>query len=187
MGRVPGKVMAMLVATACAGLGGCHRSSGGNAAPMVRRDAAGAVSGGAAAHPAGPAADSGPTDLVAAVSGGGADDGQVGLKFQVRQRPVAGRPVVVMLRLVANQALEHLEARFHPDDGLDVSQGGDFDPEGHLDAGAAVDHNLTLVPAHEGIYTVMATVTTGTAAEAVSRSFVIPIVVGSGPPATKPF
>ena len=48
-----------------------------------------------------------------------------------------------------------------------------------MEAGSAVDHTLTLIPSHDGVYTVMATVTTGSAAEAVSRSFVIPIVVAS--------
>ncbi len=117
--------------------------------------------------------------MVAAVSGRGGEDGPVGLKFQLGQRPSAGKPVVITLRLVVNQALEHLEARFHPDDGLDISQGADFDPLGHLDAGTALDHTLTLVPAHDGVFTLLATVTTGATAEAVSRSFVIPIVVGT--------
>jgi hypothetical protein len=103
----------------------------------------------------------------------------VGLKFQVGQRPVAGTAVVITLRLVANQALDHLEARFRPDEGLQVTQGGDFDPQGHMDAGATVDHDLTLIPDHDGIYTVLATVTSGSADSAVSRSFVIPIVVGA--------
>ena len=48
-----------------------------------------------------------------------------------------------------------------------------------MDAGETVDHDLTLVPGHDGIYTVLATVTTGSADAAVSRSFVIPIVVGT--------
>jgi hypothetical protein len=87
--------------------------------------------------------------------------------------------VVITLRLVANQALDHLEARFRPDEGLQVTQGGDFDPQGHMDAGATVDHDLTLIPDHDGIYTVLATVTSGSADSAVSRSFVIPIVVGA--------
>jgi hypothetical protein len=87
--------------------------------------------------------------------------------------------VVITLRLAANQALEHLEARFHPDDGLEITQGADFDPLGHLDAGTALDHTLTLVPTHDGVFTLLATVTTGAAAEEVSRSFVIPIVVGT--------
>jgi hypothetical protein len=39
------------------------------------------------------------------------------------------------------------------------------------------------VPSQDGVFTVMATVTTGTAAEVVSRSFVIPIVVGTAAPA----
>ena len=42
-----------------------------------------------------------------------------------------------------------------------------------------MDHALTLIPDHDGIYTVLATVTTGSADAAVSRSFVIPIVVGT--------
>jgi hypothetical protein len=48
-----------------------------------------------------------------------------------------------------------------------------------MEAGEAVDHALTVTPGRDGVYTVLATVTTGLAAEAVSRSFVIPIVVGS--------
>jgi hypothetical protein len=159
---------------ACCLLGACGHSIGNNATPLVKRHAG---PGGAPSSSASDA-DTGPTDLVSAVSGGG-EDGPVGLKFQVGQRPVAGRPVVITLRLVVNQALDHLEARFRPDEGLEVTQGGDFDPQGHLDAGTAVDHDLTLTPDHEGIYTVLATVTTGSADAAVSRSFVIPIVVGA--------
>jgi hypothetical protein len=54
-----------------------------------------------------------------------------------------------------------------------------------MEAGASLDHLLTLVPGQDGVYTVMATVTTGPAAEAVSRSFVIPIVVATAPPASQ--
>jgi hypothetical protein len=166
----------MMLAGACGLLAACSHSTGSGAAPLIKRHAAG-TAGGNGVTP-GAAADPGPTDLVSAVSGG-AGEGPVGLKFQVTQRPVSGKPVVVTLRLIANQPLEHLEARFHPDEGLDVTQGGDFDPEGPMEAGSAVDHTLTIVPTHDGVYTVMATVTTGSAAEAVSRSFVIPIVVAS--------
>ena len=176
MGPVRGKWIAMLVASACGVLAACSHSAGSDAAPLIKRQAAGTGSGSGASARNGD--DAGPTDLVSAVSGGGGD-GPVGLKFQVTQRPVSGKPVVVTLRLIANQPLQRLEARFHPDEGLDVTQGGDFDPEGPMEAGSAVDHTLTIVPSHDGVYTVMATVTTGSAAEAVSRSFVIPIVVAS--------
>ena len=168
MGRVQCRLLGILVATACGVLGACRHSGG---APLVKRHAGPVAA-------AGSGADQGPADLVSAVSSSGAAEGLVSLKFQVVQRPVAGQPVVLVLRLKANQPLEHLEARFLADDGLDIPQGGDFDPEGHLDAGTAVDHSVTVVAAHAGVYTVMATVTTGSAADAVSRSFVIPIVVG---------
>jgi hypothetical protein len=158
-------------------LAACSHSPDRSAAPLIKRHAAGTAAGATLAQ----ALDTGPTDLVAAVSGSGGE-GPVGLKFQVTQRPVSGVPVVINLRLLANQPLEHLEARFHPDDGLQVTQGGDFDPEGPMETGSAVDHTLTVLPAHDGIYTVMATVTTGSPAQAVSRSFVIPIVVAGQPP-----
>jgi hypothetical protein len=183
MGRVRGKWIALLLASACGLLAACSHSTGSGTTPFIKRHAAGAPGGSGAS--AGHVTDPGPTDLVSAVSGG-AGDGPVGLKFQVTQRPVSGQPVLITLRLVANQPLEHLEARFHPDDGLEVTQGGDFDPQGPMEAGSAIDHALTIVPAHDGIYTVMATVTTGSAAEAVSRSFVIPIVVASQAPSSPP-
>jgi hypothetical protein len=173
--RVEGKWFVILMAAACAALSACSHSGGGSGAPLVRRHADGSPGGTGAGNAS--AVPDGPTDLVAAVSGGG--DSPVGLKFQLGQRPVAGQPVVITLRLVANQPLERLEARFLPDDGLTLSQGRDFDPEGHMEAGEAVDHALTVIPGHDGIFTVLATVTTGSAAEAHSRSFVIPLVVGA--------
>jgi hypothetical protein len=179
VGRVQGELTGLLLAALCGVLGACSHSGGGSSgAPLVKRHADGAENSSPANKP-----DAGPTDLVSAVSSGVAGDGPVGLKFQLGQRPVAGQPVVITLRLIANQPLEHLEARFHADDGLEITQGGDFDPEGAMDTGATVDHTLTLVPGQDGVYTVMATVTTGAAAEGISRSFVIPIVVGSAPPA----
>ncbi len=173
MGRVRGNLIATLVAVPCALLAACGHSGVDSGAALVKRHAAVAAGAGGP----GGRADTGPSDLVAAVSAAGGDSGPVGLKFQVGQRPVTGQPVVVTLRLVANQPLEHLEARFRPDDGLSISVGGDFEPEGPMDAGATIDHALTLVPSHDGVYTIMATVTTGGAADAVSHSFVIPIVV----------
>jgi hypothetical protein len=172
MGRVQRNVLGILLAGACGVLLACHHSGG---AALIKRHAkVAAVSS---------AAELGPADLVAAVSLGGSGEGAVSLKFQLGQRPMAGQPVDIVLRLVANQPLEHLEARFHTDDGLDIPQGSDFDPEGHMDPGSAIEHRLTVVAAHEGVYTVMATVTNGTAADAVSHSFVIPIVFGPAAPA----
>jgi hypothetical protein len=129
MRRVHRNLLGMLLAAAC----GDARSR----AIIPGATAAGQASCRSSAAGRSAADAEGPVDLVSAVSLSGSGEGAVGLKFQLRQRPVAGQPVVIVLRLVANQPLEHLEARFHTDDGLDISQGGDFDPEGHMDAGSA--------------------------------------------------
>ena len=184
MARVEGNLIGILLVVAGGLLAACSHPTGDSAAPLIKRHG-GAVAGAGGASDGTPA-DSGPTDLVAAVAGNGGE-GAVALKFQVAQRPVAGKPVVVTLRLVATEPLEQLEARFRPDDGLEVTQGADFDPAGPMEKGTAVDQTLTLLPAHEGVYAVMATVTARSADAAVSRSFVIPIVVASdAPPAAPP-
>src|ERR1700685_2540963 len=137
MRGVQRKLIGTMRAVACGLLGACHHHFGGaSTAPLP----GGTGAANSSADPTNPAV----TDMVAAVSGRGAEDGPVGLKFRLAQRPSAGKPVVITLRLAANQALEHLEARFHPDDGLQITQGADFDPLGHLDAGTALDHTLTL-------------------------------------------
>lgn len=169
-------MLGAVVATAGGGLAACHHSAASGGVPVITRHA-----GGQDSAATGSGAEGGLSDLVAAVSPAGRDEGPVSLKFQVSARPVAGQPVLMTLRLIANQPLDHLEARFRPDEGLDISQGADFDPAGHLDAGATLDHTLTVLPAHDGVYTVMATVTSGTATTALSRSFVIPIVVAKPP------
>lgn len=169
LGRMQRNVIGILLAAACGLLGACHHSGSGGAA-LIKRHVTQAV---------GASPEQGPADLVSAVSLGGPGEGPVSLKFQLGQRPVAGQPTVMVLRLIANQPMERLEARFHTEDGLEIPQGGDFDPEGHLDPGSTVDHSLTLQADHAGVYTVMATITTGAAADAVSHSFVIPIVIGA--------
>jgi hypothetical protein len=173
LGRVQSKFVGILALAAALGsLAACSHSVASGGSQLVKRHAA-------ASGPAGAGVDEGPTDLVAAVSNGGGDNGPVGLKFQLGQRPVAGKPVVITLRIAANQPLDVLSAAFLPDEGLEVGQGGDFTPQGHMEAGGTVDHTLTVTPNHDGVYTVLATVTAGSPESAISRNFVIPIVVGA--------
>ncbi|HTV79266.1 MAG TPA: hypothetical protein VMF03_13480 [Steroidobacteraceae bacterium] len=176
MGRVQRILSGLLLAAACGSLAACGHSAGVTL-PFVTHHALSADAAGSKAP------NQASSDLVSAVALGGSADSSISLKFQVGQRPVAGQPVPLLVHLVANQPLEHLEARFHGDEGLDIPKGGSFDPADHLQAGTALDHTLTVIPAHEGVFTLMATITTGTAAEALSRSFVIPIVVGPAPAA----
>ncbi len=126
MARVQGKGFVMLVAVACGLLGACSHSGSSSKAPLIKRHAAAAAN----AKSPGKDVDTGPTDLVSAVSGNGGAEGPVGLKFQVAERPVAGQPLLLTLRLVANQPLDALEARFHSDEGLQMTQGSDFESRG---------------------------------------------------------
>ncbi|HTY49672.1 MAG TPA: hypothetical protein VMB48_08270 [Steroidobacteraceae bacterium] len=135
----------------------------------------------AAAPAAAPAADPLARDLVEAVSAS-RNSGPVDLRFALQQRPVAGQPLTVKLRLSMGSSLDRVEAHFRADDGLDIRDGAQLAPVDHPAAGANVEHDLTVIPEHEGVYTLMATITTTSQSESVSRSFSIPILVDPAPP-----
>ena len=125
-------------------------------------------------------------DLVEAV-GTSRGTGPVDLQFALRQRPVAGQPLTVKLRLSAATPLDRVEAHFHADDGLDIRDGAQLNSVEHLQAGAGVDHDLSVIPEHEGVYGIVATITTTSQSESVSRSFSIPILVDpAAPPRSTP-
>ena len=157
--------------TAAGCLAACGYFGGGSHAAAGPQGTAGAP-GHAAAAPADPLA----ADLVEAVSASHST-GPVDLKFALRRRPVAGQPLTVRLRLSLSSSLDRVEARFHSDDGLDIRAGSTLEPLERPAAGVNVEHDLVVVPEREGVYSLMATVTTTSQSESVSRSFSIPILV----------
>lgn len=156
----------VLLALACGGLAACGHSGSGTA-PAAPAAAAAA----APRTPHGPA-----DDLVQAVSSG--QDENLDLRFAVREKPVAGRPVDITVQLTPRTDLEHLTARVHVDDGLTLRSGAELPPLDHPQRDQPVQQEIVAMPARDGIYTIMVTVTAELGSGSLSRTFAIPLMVG---------
>ena len=125
-------------------------------------------------------------DLVEAV-GSSREQSLLDLKFALRQRPQAGHPLDIDVRLTPLADLERVEARLYADDGLELRSGTTLPALDHPAAGIAVDQDIVVVPAHDGVYTILVTVTGGgSATTTVSRTFGIPLIVNSGDSSSAP-
>jgi hypothetical protein len=118
-------------------------------------------------------------DMVAAVSLTN-EKAPIGVKFALRQQPEIGQPTQLDLVLVPASRFQRITVSFHADDGLAVSEGAHWDPIERPEVGVPLAHSLTLVPGHDGIFNLTATVLTETDTDATARTFLIPLVAGTG-------
>jgi hypothetical protein len=169
--RAPAALAGLVAAAA---LAACSHGSGGTTAG-VNAQAAPRMQ-----LRTGPGSDPLAADLVEAVSNG-RGPGPIDVRFALRQKPVAGQPLTVVLRLVPTTALDGMEAHFRTDDGLQLRDGAQLDAPDHPAAGASMTHEITVVPESAGVYSLMATITTTIQSEPVSRSYSIPIIVDTSP------
>ena len=156
---------------ACAGIAACGGAGHGTPATAAAQTHAATAPG---------------DDLVEAV-GSSREQSLLDLKFALRERPQAGRPLDIDVRLTPLADLERVEARLYADDGLELRSGATLPVLDHPAAGIAVDQDIVVVPAHEGVYTILVTVTGGGgSATTVSRTFGIPLIVNSGDSSSAP-
>jgi hypothetical protein len=141
---------------------------------------------GSAAHPSRPAANKAPdaselalANMVSAV-GSGKSSGDIELKFELRERPVAGQSVDIDLALVPLQDLDRIYAVFQAADGLTLTKGGKTPDIDHPTAGVPITHTVTIVPQRDGVFYVSAVVLADSPNQSVTRSFSIPVIVGPG-------
>jgi hypothetical protein len=102
------------------------------------------------------------------------------VKFALRQQPEIGQPTQLDLVLVPALRFQRITVSFRADDGLAVSAGAHWDPIERPEVGVPLAHSLTLVPGHDGIFNVTAIVLTDTDTDSTARTFLIPLVAGTG-------
>ena len=160
--------LALAALAACDYFGGRHHQASASHAPTSAATATHAVK---AADPL--------ADMVAAVSltSGKAP---IEVKFALRQQPEIGQPTQLDLALVPTTRFERITVSFRVDDGLAVSDGAHWDPIDRPEVGVPLAHTLTLVPGHDGIFNLTAIVLTDTDTDSTARTFLIPLVAGTG-------
>jgi hypothetical protein len=159
--------LALVALAACDYLPGHHHQAPASHAPT----AAAATHVAQAADPL--------ADMVAAVSLTN-EKAPIGVKFALRQQPEIGQPTQLDLALVPASHFQRITVSFHADDGLAVSEGAHWDPIERPEVGVPLAHSLTLVPGHDGIFNLTVTVLTETDTDATARTFLIPLVAGTG-------
>ncbi len=151
----------------CGGIAACG-SSGGSAPAGAAAPAA------AQTHRAGEAAD----DMVEAVGAG--HDQSMDLKFALRERPAVGQPLHIAVRLTPRVDLDSVETHIRADEGIELRSGTAFPALDHPQRAVPVEQEIIAVPAHDGVYSIMVTATMTSPGASLSRSFAIPLIVGTG-------
>jgi hypothetical protein len=138
-----------------------------------------------------------PPDMVAAVSAG-RSSGVVSVHFALGKPPVVGQAFSVDVAIVPHQDFTSVRAHFDSMDGLTVTTGNAMEPVTDVKLESVLKHQLVVLPAKEGVYTISATLETESPTEGtVSRVFSLPMVVSeqesqepapaaSSPPAAAP-
>ena len=119
-------------------------------------------------------------DLVRAVgdeTGGGVP---VDVRFRLLTRPQIGESAKLDLVMVPSAPLDRLVASFNAEPGLSVAEGAAPMQRDQPQAGVPIQHELTIVAQRDGIFYVTATVLADSAAGSVARTFIIPVIAGSG-------
>jgi hypothetical protein len=175
MQNIWGTALIAATLTVASGCGSAGNGTEGAAAGMA----------GSASKPLSPEAARLAREMVKAVSAGGSEI-PVDVKFKLTQRPEVGKPVDIELALIPTARLERLYARFQPSDGLELVKGDHTEQIARPVAGNPISHTLTVIPRHDGIFSVLAIVLTDSPSESVSRNYTIPLIAGTGLPESAP-
>jgi hypothetical protein len=121
-----------------------------------------------------------PDDMVAAVSASKAGP-PVTLKFELRQSPQIGQPVDIDIAVLPEgAAIERVYGKFQTGEDLDLVSGGELESVEKPGPGSVIRHVLQVIPKQDGIFTVSATVAVEIADSSITRTFLIPMIVGAG-------
>jgi hypothetical protein len=164
-GRV-GSVVTACAVIACASLAAC-----GDAPETQGTGAAAAGSGDTK-----PKTGIVPPEMVSAVASG-AGSGSVSVHFEFEATPAVGMSLPVEIALVPQREFTLLRAVFSAPDGVQMSQGQQFDHRSDVMPGEVLKHRLVLQPTREGIYLISVGVETEGDDGNITRSYSIPLIV----------
>ena len=126
-----------------------------------------------------------PSEMVAAVAAG-RQSTAIGIYFALASPPTVATALPVKIAIVPHAAFATVRVHFESHDGLTMSTGEDFGPVNDAIPEKPLSHQLTLLPAKEGMFMVTAIVDTLSDEGNVVRIFSIPVVVGPAQPAEAP-
>ncbi|MBV8143566.1 MAG: hypothetical protein JO184_01070 [Gammaproteobacteria bacterium] len=166
--RRPGPLTLALAAAALLSGCGSHSPEAG--------PAAGAASKAVARKAVNPADELSPY-MVSAVAANKPSTVPVQLKFELRDRPGVGQPLVVDLAIVPMSAsVDRVSGKVEGEDGLELTDGGVIAATERPPEGVPIRHSVKVVPGREGIFTVRASVSVDAAGSSSTETYSIPVI-----------
>jgi hypothetical protein len=162
---------AVSLAAAVCGCSGKDADAGKAAANQVHKKAAQTANGLSAG-------------MVAAVAPPGTGPSTVEVKFELQGHPDVAQPLDVDVVIVpVFGAVERISGKFTADDGLEVVSGQDIPAAEKPVEGTPIHYTVRVLPKHDGVFTLTATLNVDAAGRSTSQIFSMPVIVGAGPPA----
>ncbi|PZN29067.1 MAG: hypothetical protein DIU71_15050 [Proteobacteria bacterium] len=124
------------------------------------------------------------TERMARAVGAGKPGAAVDLKYEFASKPELGVPVEVEVALIPTSGVESMTLTVSGMEGITLAGELQYDVS-QARAGEVYRHTFSVLPEQAGVYYVTAVVTTTFSSATLARTFSIPFVVGSPPPAAK--
>lgn len=119
-----------------------------------------------------------PTAKMARAVSNGKPGAAVDIKYDFKSKPEVGKPVDVKLAFIPSAGVESLDAKITDMDGITVA--GSLNPQfNNVQTGQPYEHTFSLLANRAGVFYVSIEVTTQIGGAAASRTFAIPLSVGS--------
>jgi hypothetical protein len=113
----------------------------------------------------------------------------VQVKFDLHDRPQVAQPASIDLIIVPmSAAVDRVSGKVESDDGLDVLEGAQIPGSDRPAEGVPIRHSIKVQPKRDGIFTFSAVLVVESGGQAVTETFSMPVIAGSGMPdlGTKP-
>jgi len=103
----------------------------------------------------------------------------VQVKFTLRQRPEVAQPLDIDIALVPTASnLDRIAAKVEGEEGLELVSPGDLEVAEKPTENTPIQRSLKVLPKHEGIFMLTATVFVDMGGEALTQTFTIPVIAG---------
>jgi hypothetical protein len=117
-----------------------------------------------------------PAQMVAAVSAGNSSS-IISVHFMLNATPIVNQTLPVDIAIVPHREFVSVRAHFESRDGLVLTVGDTLEPVQPKRLDEVIKHQLVLLPNHDGVHIITATVETEGSDGTITRVFSIPVIV----------
>jgi|1185.fasta_scaffold64256_1 hypothetical protein len=124
-----------------------------------------------------PRADGDPLPQMTGAVSAGNSSSIISVHFVLNSTPVVNQALPVDIAIVPHREFVSVRAHFEAHDGLALTVGDNLEPVQPKRVDEVIKHQLVLLPNHDGVYMITATVETDGSDGTVTRVFSIPVIV----------